>query len=108
MVHVFPYSKREGTLASEMEDQIPDSVKRGRCAYLSEVARSIRKEILDEIITTDNTCTVLFETFKNGRCVGHTDHFLEVEVEHATPLDGMTLPVRLTSHNDERCFGTLL
>jgi threonylcarbamoyladenosine tRNA methylthiotransferase MtaB len=41
-LHVFPFSKREGTLASRMTDQNPREVKRRRAAEIREIARRSR------------------------------------------------------------------
>ena len=45
-VHVFPYSRREGTPAAARPDQTPGPVKTDRAARLAEVCDGIRDEIL--------------------------------------------------------------
>lgn len=108
MTHIFPYSKRMGTPAAEMEGQIPESVKHDRLTYLSQIAEASRLEILRKTIAGGHPETVLFETFKNGYAVGHTDNFLEVRVKSSSPLTGQLLPVLLTSTDGSRTDGILL
>ena len=59
-IHVFPYSKREGTPAAEMPDQIPDVVKKKRAKQLRELSDKLRRrEFLKrvgelEFVVTEN------------------------------------------------------
>lgn len=108
MTHIFPYSKRKGTPAAEMPDQIPDSIKHERLAYLSEIAKESRREILCDAVKSERTEYVLFETHKNGYITGHTDTFFEVCVKSDIIPRGTPVPVKLTSSDGERCTGVLL
>ena len=38
-IHAFPYSKREGTPAAAMEDQVPEAVKKTRVAFLNSLGQ---------------------------------------------------------------------
>ena len=46
-VHVFKYSKRNGTVAASMPDQIQESVKAERSGILMELAEKQKKEFID-------------------------------------------------------------
>lgn len=46
-VHVFKYSKRNGTVAASMPDQIKESVKAERSGILMELAEKQKKEFID-------------------------------------------------------------
>lgn len=79
-LHIFPYSKREGTEAAEMEDQVPDNIKKERAAALSGVAKEMQKRILSDYVKChgeDSPVSVLCEMTKNGIANGHTPHFIE-------------------------------
>ena len=106
MIHVFPYSKRKGTPAAAMKEQIPEPIKHARVELLSRKAADVRSAILDTQI--GRVEEVLFETFANGTAKGHTKHFLEV----ICPAEGLcraaTLPVRIDSHDGTLCHGTIL
>ena len=45
-VHVFKYSKRNGTVAASMPDQIPESLKAERSSILMELAERQKKEFI--------------------------------------------------------------
>ena len=110
MIHVFPYSKRAGTPAAIMPDQIPGAVKKQRVATLSALAADIRAELLDELIAKGEAVSVLFETFEDGIAVGHTPDFIEVRVSSPISLHATTHSVRLTERTADgaACLGQLL
>lgn len=105
MIHVFPYSKRKGTPAAEMKDQVAPEIKRQRAAKLSALAAEIRAEILAEQI--GKTHSVLFETYKDGVAHGHTASFIEVFVASDAPLTDMILDVKITSVENDACVGVI-
>lgn len=105
MIHVFPYSGRNGTPAATMPDQIATSEKKRRVALLSDCAAKIRKEILAGMV--GHTFDVLFETDEKGFSHGHTAHFIEVQCPSEVPLQGQLLPVCITGHNGEACVGEI-
>ncbi len=108
MIHVFPYSKRKGTVAAEMKGQIPEAVKKERVATLSQISREIRAEILDEKITEDRPVEVLFETCEGGFAHGHTADFIEVRVKTDKKLHGLFRSVKLISHDGDVCEGVFV
>ena len=108
MIHVFPYSKRKGTVAAEMKDQIPENVKKERVAKLSEISREIRAEILDEKVAEGKSTEVLFETTREGYSHGHTADFIEVKVKTSKRLNGLMRSVKLISHDGDVCEGVLV
>ena len=108
MIHVFPYSKRKGTPAALMTDQIDDTVKKDRVHRLSQISCQIRDRILNEKIKNDGTVTVLFESFKDGYAYGHTAEFIEVKVKSEKLLHAVFRTVRLISHTQEYAEGVLL
>ena len=110
MIHVFPYSKRAGTPAASMPDQIPNAVKKQRVAALSALATDIRGELLDELIGKKQPVSVLFETFEDGMAIGHTPDFIEMRVPSDRPLHAQTrlvLPIDKTE-DLSGCIGQLI
>ncbi len=85
-IHVFPYSKRDGTPAATMPDQIPEAVKHERVRMLSEVSAASCAAILDEVLDDGCRLSVLLETRGKGFFTAHTPDFLEVRVESESPL----------------------
>ena len=110
MIHVFPYSRRQGTPAADMPDQIPEETKHQRVRALQAVAAGIRKEILSEVVRTSPVVPVLFETFDGTDAIGHTPSFLQVRAPSAQPLHGQILRVMLdgAEANGDGCIGRIL
>lgn len=108
MIHVFPYSKRKGTVAAQMKDQVPESVKKERVAILSQISREIRSEILDKKVASGKEIEVLFETCAGGFAHGHTSDFIEVKVETDKALHGLFRKVKLISHDGDVCLGVFV
>lgn len=106
--HIFPYSEREGTEAANMKNKVPVHIRRERATKLIEIQNSIRNSILDEIVCTNATFPVLFETCSEGFAHGHTDSFLAVTASSERDLRGEIHMVRLTHHKNGVCFGELI
>ncbi len=105
-MHVFAYSKREGTPAATMAGQIEKSVKKERSARLIALGEQLTAARLARALK-DPLRPVLFETFADGFAVGHTREFFEVAVSADQPLDGEIHTVRLDRAEGGRLFGVL-
>lgn len=77
-IHVFPYSRREGTVAYGMAGQLSNAVKQERARRLIELQNELERQYLERQI--GKTHGVLFETYENGILHGHTDTYLGVSV----------------------------
>lgn len=108
MIHVFPYSKRRGTLAATMPEQVPEEIKKQRVHILSEISREIKTKILDCEIEQNPITDVLFETYKSGYSFGHTSDFIEVKAKSDSSMHGKIARVKLLSHNGDICEGEIL
>ena len=101
MMHVFPYSKRDGTPAAAMDGQIENSKKKERVARLSAVGKEIRQNILTDALINRREVEVLFEDYKDGYAYGHTDNFIEVRVKSDKPLRSELHKVKFISSNQD-------
>ena len=106
MIHVFPFSRRKGTEADRMPDQVPQVVKHRRARQLAAEQAKIRAALLDGM--NGRPVNVLFEVDENGFSTGHTPDFVEVVCPSAEPLHGQIRQVRLLGNDGERCHGTLI
>lgn len=92
-VHVFPYSRREGTPAARMAGQLPMAVKKERVRRMEETAegraRAIRVKMIGRIED------VLFETETDGVADGLTGGYMRVYTDAPVKL-GEIAPMRLT------------
>ena len=105
-VHIFPYSRRAGTRAAAMPQQLTAAEKAARCRELETVCDELRSDFLKNSI--GKTANVLFETPKNGLQHGYTENYIPVTVTSARRLTGEILPVRLTGLSADGCLGELL
>ncbi len=104
--HVFAYSRRKGTLADKMEGQITKAVKAERSRKMIATALKNEEKFLNSLI--GSTPTVLFETEKDGKWVGYTENYAQVEVKSAENLNGKLKSVRIISVLGESCQGELV
>ena len=109
-LHIFPYSKRKGTEAAEMDGQIPQNVKHERAAELEKIGLEIKKEILDDYVRTHSAGSgtpvyVLAEKSRGGITSGHSEHFVEVKIRGCSAKIGEIVPVFLDSTDGEYCYG---
>ncbi|WP_214724414.1 MULTISPECIES: tRNA (N(6)-L-threonylcarbamoyladenosine(37)-C(2))-methylthiotransferase MtaB [unclassified Exiguobacterium] len=95
-LHVFPYSKRTGTPAAMMDDQVEESIKEERVARLIALSDQLAKEYaskyegeLLEIIPEE------FSEEAGGRLVGYTDNYLRVAIEGDESMIGQLVRVKI-------------
>lgn len=96
--YTFIYSKRSGTPAAEMENQVPEDVKKARLQKLMEVQNEISLEINKSL--QGKTLEVMVEgPSKNDESVwmGHTRSNKIVLFPHGEERDGDFVQVKITS-----------
>lgn len=77
-IHIFPYSKRPGTRAALMPDQVQDSIKTERVKRLEELCDSLHAAFAESC--KGHTEDVLWEgAEKGGKMAGYTGNYLRVE-----------------------------
>lgn len=108
MIHAFPYSRRRGTPAAEMDGQVPEAIRHERVRALSALQRDITATLLSEAIQDSPEVTVLFEDYENGFAFGHTDNFIEVRVPSPVSLHSVTAQVRLCDADQGSVIGELV
>ncbi len=98
--HVFKYSKRAGTPAAKMPDQISEEIKHARSQALIALSAESTAHCLAEILAAHPTETVLFEQKIGGLWSGHTAAFAEVRAASDADLHGELRKVRLDKIED--------
>lgn len=97
-MHVFPYSRREGTAAAERRDQIPEAVKKKRSGILLELVKKQSKAFREDYI--GRNVEVLFEESKeiNGvSCqIGYTGEYIRAAKKTAEDISGKIYAGRLS------------
>jgi threonylcarbamoyladenosine tRNA methylthiotransferase MtaB len=98
-LHVFPYSKRTGTPAARMEDQVDEEVKNERVHRLIQLSDQLAKEYASqfenevlEVIPEE----IYKEAPESGLYVGYTDNYLKVVFPAAEEMIGKIVKVKIS------------
>ena len=104
-LHVFTYSERPNTDAVEMGEVVPKETRAERSKMLHILSDKKRRYFNDQFIGKDRP--VLFETMKNGKIQGHTDNYIQVQVDGDTNLINTIHPVSLIKNQGSFIDGQL-
>ncbi|RCW65324.1 tRNA (N(6)-L-threonylcarbamoyladenosine(37)-C(2))-methylthiotransferase MtaB [Saliterribacillus persicus] len=97
-LHVFPFSKRTGTPAARMDNQVEDEVKNKRVQQLIQLsneqalayAKRFENEVL-EVIPEESS-----EQDQTNQLIGYSDNYLKVKFEGTKDMIGQIVKVKLT------------
>jgi len=101
-VHIFPYSKREGTLAAQEKTETPPLVLKERVWRLKNIANSCAPNYKKKFL--GKKLKVLIEgrmKLKPDYWQGYTDNYLKVIIKSKANLRGRIIPVRLKKIKDD-------
>lgn len=104
-MHVFPYSRREGTAAAKRKDQVSEAVKKRRSGILLDLVKKQSRAFRESYIGRD--VEVLFEESReiNGiSCrIGYTGEYIRAAKKTAEEISGEICSGRLTgfAENDK-------
>lgn len=93
--HVFPYSKRKGTTAAKLENQIQSAVKKDRVRTLMMLGEAKLDEFSASMVGKQSQ--VLFEASTDGFWEGYTSNYLRVRMKSQENLKNQIRRVELTS-----------
>ena len=86
-IHIFPYSKRPGTRAAEMPDQVPESIKKERVATLEALCDRLHAEFVEA--NRGVPAKVLWESKeKDGSMGGYTGNYIRITRPYDAHLSG--------------------
>jgi threonylcarbamoyladenosine tRNA methylthiotransferase MtaB len=99
-LHVFTYSERANTRATEMEEVVPMKVRNERSKMLRILSEKKRRQFYEENL--DKTFTVLFEEdIEDGRMHGFTENYIRVSAKYDPMLINETKTVQLREINEK-------
>lgn len=88
-IHVFPYSRRKGTKADMMPNQIDEQEKKQRVNKLMKISDELERDYIEKFI--GKKVMVLIETNDDNMSIGHTGNYLKViinkKIEKNTLVD---------------------
>ena len=78
-IHVFPYSKRNGTKAARMNGHIDGIIKKERARKLIKLSEELESNYYNDNIGKEER--ILIETHKDGYYYGHTSNYLYLKLK---------------------------
>lgn len=110
-MHVFPYSKRTGTPAARMDEQVDEEVKNERVHKLIDLSEKMQMQYAEQYV--GQVLDVIPERdYKGapgtGLVMGYTDNYIQVVFEGSESLIGQLCRVKITEAGVNECRGTLV
>ena len=102
-LHVFTYSERDKTIATEMEEAVPMNIRKSRNAILQKLSSKKKKQFYEQFSGLENN--VLFEKTKDENLMsGFTENYLKVTHPIKQQYINTIQKVQLEKLNDEMQF----
>src|SRR5699024_1582403 len=95
-LHVFPFSRRTGTPAAQMADQVPKEVKENRVNQMIELSNQLAKQYASEFESDVLEVIPEEKSSKEGKLVGYSDNYMKVEFEGTPDMIGSIIRVKIT------------
>lgn len=106
-MHIFPYSKRKGTPAEKMPEQVEDSVKQKRAAVLAEIDSKMQLQVMQELVGKE--VEVLFEQPVDDEHIeGLAGDYMRVIVKADGSLCGEIAKVKIIGLHDDFLQGEII
>ncbi|TXK84094.1 tRNA (N(6)-L-threonylcarbamoyladenosine(37)-C(2))-methylthiotransferase MtaB [Paenibacillus sp. N3.4] len=110
-MHVFPYSKRTGTPAARMEDQVDEEIKNARVHELIDLSETMQLAYAQKFI--GQVLEVIPErahkgTSDSGLFMGYSDNYVQVVFEGSEDLIGEVCLVKVTEAGVNESRGHLV
>lgn len=105
-LHVFPFSRRSGTVADKMENQVNGNVKKERVHQLLALSDTLKKNhTLSQISKIHH---LIPEQVKDGYLQGHTRDYILVRIPLDEALIGQEIKVELLDFDGKYCYGKIV
>ncbi len=102
-IHVFPYSIRNGTVASKMPNQVNGKIKKERAKIIRDLSKKNILEYNKKFLNQE--LDVLIET-NNEQSKGHTDNYLEITINKRLDVNKI-YKIRIIDVNEKEIIGEL-
>ena len=97
-IHTFPYSKREGTPASKMDNQVDGNIKKQRVHIVLELSDKFELEFYKKNINKEYE--VVTELKKNNISIGYTSNYIPIIINEK--LDNEIVTVKIEKVLDDK------
>ena len=105
-LHVFPYSKRNGTVAAKIPNQVSENIKRKRVKTLLELSKSLEINYMKKFIGKE--FIFIPEVKKDGYLIGHTGNYLSVKAKSNMELKHQDIKCKIESVNYPYVSATII
>ena len=95
-LHVFTYSERPDTDAVKMGEVVSKEKRSERSRMLHILSDKKRRFFHDQFVNQRRP--VLFENMKNGKLLGHTDNYIQIQTDGTPDLINTIHPVKLSGN----------
>lgn len=93
MLHVFPYSSREGTIASKMDGQVIPNIKKERCDKLLKLSEKLWEDYSESFIGKD--IDILVEEKENDFAIGRASNYLHIKFLDSKAIPGDIVKIKI-------------
>ena len=92
-LHIFSFSKRKGTPAFELPNQIPKTIKNHRANELTQISRELTVAYTNSLVENNIPLRGIVEKSANGYCEFLSDHYVRVRFSgNYKPGDFVQIP----------------
>ena len=101
-IHVFPYSRRKGTKADLMPNQVDEHEKKERARILIEVSKELEIAYMTKFINAE--VSFIAETYVDGYIFGHTGNYLAIKMLNCENVLKKNIQAKITKIEYPYCI----
>lgn len=105
-IHTFPYSKRKGTPAASMDNQISPEIKKERVKKVLELSNTFEQKYYRDNINKIYDGVV--EVHNSGDIIVHTSNFIPVKINDNNLKNNDIVKVKITEINNNTVYGKVV
>ena len=102
-MHIFKYSKRDGTVAAKMPNQIDGNIAEERSKKLIELSEKNMKMYNEKYL--EKEVEVLFEEKQGDYWIGHTRNYMVVRTKSNDLLENKVKKIKIKAIKNEELYG---
>ena len=107
-VHTFTFSPRQGTVAYEMPDHVPNDIKSERNRTMTFKSEQTKNKVMESFIGFEDTA-LLEQQLENGDWTAYTSRYIPVVVKNSAHLKGGDIVnVKLTEISGQRMTAEII
>ena len=105
-IHTFPYSKRKGTPAASMDNQVAPEIKKERVRKVLELSNSSEQEYYKNNI--DKEYDGVVEVHTSGEILVHTSNFIPVVINDNNVNNNDIIKIKITEIKNNKVYGKVV